>query len=200
MSEYPGVTFHPWVGNRYCDPDNRFGVRLLVLAESHYGKLAEAGQSNTTRDVVRRWGQLLDHDSPISFFTKVSKLLRRDPWDLTQQEREAIWENVAFYNFIQTSVGDGPRIGPTASQWCAAQGPLDTVLSKLKPDAVLVLGKRLAEEIQALSKDAEQRTITYGASNSVPAAVVTHPAGPMQYKKSMCILCDLLCRAKSSRE
>ena len=29
------VTFHPWVGERYWT-GNRFGIRLLVLGESHY--------------------------------------------------------------------------------------------------------------------------------------------------------------------
>ncbi len=197
MPNYQGVTFHPWVGASY-GRDNRFGgVRLLILGESHYGIGEE--HHNTTQDVVRCWGQELpelrgNEHRHMGFFTKTSKLLRRDSGELTQPDREAIWEDVAFYNFVQTFVGDCPRTRPTGNQWRDAQEPLDTVLSVLDPDAMLVLGYGLAWQMCAL--DAQWTTITYGASRTVHAAVVMHPSGPMRYDKNMCIFEDLLRRAR----
>ena len=200
IPNYQGVTFHPWVGARY-GRDNRFGgVRLLVLGESHYGSGEE--DHDTTQDVVRRWGQELpevrgNEHRHLGFFTKTSKLLRRDPEWLTQPDREAIWDDVAFYNFVQTFV-DGPRNEPAIAQWCDGQKPLDTVLSTLKPSAVLVLGKRLAGNIVAL--DTDWLTITFDMSRTAPAAVVTHPSGAMRYDESIPIFDDLLRRATCSRK
>ena len=46
MSRRAGVNFLPWVGQHY-GRGSRFGVRLLVLGESHYGTPGEEGPDYT---------------------------------------------------------------------------------------------------------------------------------------------------------
>ena len=85
MHEFPGVTFHPWVGSHYGGSDNHFGVRLLVLGESHYVVLNESDQDQEwinkmnssgdehvfTQYVVRKWAQENKH----RFFTVTANVL-----------------------------------------------------------------------------------------------------------------------------
>lgn len=140
-----GVVFDPWVGSKYESSD-LFGVRVLVLGESHYGKPSELCTAFTT-DVVRRWAQA--HRD--SFFTKVSKVLLgldENTW-LAPEPRAEIWEHVAFYNYVQELVGDRARRRPTAQMWTAAAPPFLGILRELNPDAVLVLGKALEQNLPA---------------------------------------------------
>ena len=133
---FTGVRFHPWVGEHYRN--SMFGVRLLVLGESHYGETIDEN-SDITSIVVRLWGQ--EHRS--RFFTKIAQVLLRRTDTLTDRTRADVWEHVAFYNYVQTFVGPGPRIPPTPAEWAAADVPFRVVLGELQPNAVLVLGRRL---------------------------------------------------------
>ena len=89
------VIFDPWVGSRYrC---GGFGVRLLVLGESHHGKREEI-RTTLTSDVVQKWGQ---PKKRMQFFTIVSKVLLGLDQNATLDDssRSSIWEDVAFYNY-----------------------------------------------------------------------------------------------------
>ena len=141
MNEFPGVTFHPWVGARY-GRESRFGVRLLVLGESHYDDDSEFSDCGFTQEVVRTWGQ----NNRARFFTIIAKVLRGSEDWIDDDPRSEIWEHTTFYNFVQ-SVVSGPRTPPKFRQWCEAQTPFTTVLQSLNPDAVLMLGWRLAEHV-----------------------------------------------------
>ena len=70
MYEFPGVTFHPWVGSRY-GRQSRFGVRLLLLGESHYDKDSEFSDCGFTQEIVHEWGQ----NRRAKFFTVIAKVL-----------------------------------------------------------------------------------------------------------------------------
>ena len=77
-----GVTFDPWVGSEYWS-NNRFGVRILVLGESHYGT-ANNVCTTFTSDLVREWtknGTGRFFPSCPGFFrgsTRVAALMPRD--------------------------------------------------------------------------------------------------------------------------
>ena len=141
MYEFPGVTFHPWVGEHY-GRESRFGVRLLLLGESHYKDDAEFPDCGFTQTVVRDWGQ----KKRARFFTVIAKVLLGSEGWIDDDKRSKIWEHTAFYNFVQSLV-PGPRTPPKFQQWCEAQTPFETVLQSLKPDAVLMLGWRLSEHV-----------------------------------------------------
>jgi hypothetical protein len=160
------IVFCPWVGSKYWD-ENRFGVRILVLGESHYG-LEKDKCSTTTTNVVRQLAQ----NQRDSFFTKVSKVLLGldETTYLDDQRRGEIWEHVAFYNFIQTFVANQARIPPTAEMWEAAQEPFLEVLTKLAPDMVLVLGKELSKKLPTIPK-------------SIKVCKINHPSSAFSYRQ-----------------
>ena len=161
MCNFQGVTFHPWVGEHY-GRDSRFGVRLLVLGESHYDDDLEFSDSGFTQEVVREWGQEKRH----RFFTVVAKvLLGTSDW-IEDDQRSMIWEHVAFYNFVQ-SVVPGTRTPPTLRQWCEAQEPFQTVLQFLEIEAVLVLGWRLSEHILHQPDNISFETIAHPSSSRI---------------------------------
>ena len=141
MHEFPGVTFHPWIGANY-GRESRFGVRLLVLGESHYDNNPEYSDCGFTQEVVHDWAL----NNRARFFTIIAKVLHGSEDWIDDEVRSEIWEHIAFYNFVQ-SVVPSPRKPPTFRQWREAQDPFDTVLKCLKPDAVLILGSRLSDHL-----------------------------------------------------
>jgi len=62
-------------------------------------------------------------------------------------DRKEFWDNVAFYNYIQEPVGDGPRERPTEEMWANAKAPFMEVLGQLRPSHLLVLGGQLWENL-----------------------------------------------------
>lgn len=140
-----GVVFDPWVGSRYESSDV-FGVRVLVLGKSHYGKASELCTAFTST-VVRNLAQ----GRRDTFFTKVSKVLLGldDDSNLGDEARAEIWEHVAFYNYVQQLVGDSAGSRPTSEMWAAAAAPFLGILKELQPQAVLVLGKVLEAHLPA---------------------------------------------------
>ena len=141
------VRFMPWIGSKY-ESGNRFGKRVLVLGESHYGDSSDANEDFTTF-IVHKYGLPIGGGG---FFAKVVKvLLQKDAtiW-LTAEERAETWEHVAFYNYIQAFVGDGARQRPTHEMWLAAERPFMEVVAALRPHLILALGKELERRMPAL--------------------------------------------------
>jgi hypothetical protein len=130
--------FEPWIGKNYSEGLD--GLRLLVLGESHWGP-KRWEYSEFTRDVLKREC----FEKRDRFFTFIAKLARGVPPGeyLEDDEREDFWNRVAFYNYVPSIVRDRPRHRPSEDQWKAAPTQLRDVLKKLKPHAILVLGKEL---------------------------------------------------------
>ena len=158
MYEFPGVTFHPWIGSRY-GRDSRFGLGLLVLGESHYGSKEDEYFTFTSR-VVRAWAQ----EKRARFFTIISNVLTNNRGWISDEDRAEVWEHIAFYNLVQSVMG-GPREPPSFRQWVDAQQPFQTVLAALKPEAVLVLGQRLDEHLLSKPDDVAFGTIGHPSSS-----------------------------------
>ena len=178
MYEFPGVTFHPWIGANF-GRESRSGVRLLVLGESHYDNDPEYSNCGFTQEVVRDWGQMQRNQ----FFTKIAKVLRGHREWINDDVRSEIWEHTAFYNFVQ-SVVSAPRTPPTFRQWCEAQAPFDSVLKSLKPDAVLILGSRLSDHV--LNRP----------DNATFSAIVHPSSGHFRYNEAIPAFKKLLANTK----
>ncbi len=126
---------------------------------NHYGD-TECARPEFTAEVVRLWAQQKRH----KFFTVIAKVLTdRQGW-ISDDDRAAVWEHIAFYNFVQSALS-GPRRGPTFRQWVQAQQPFQTVLDALKPDFVLVLGYRLEEHILTKPDDIASGVIEHPSSS-----------------------------------
>jgi len=173
------IVFEPWIGDKYFDSDY-FGVRVLVLGESHYGEKQEMRPTITT-EVVRWLAQRERH----SFFTKVSKVLLgagKETW-LDNKTRSDIWEHIAFYNYIQGFVGNDSRIRPTYDLWNLSREPFLEVVTKLSPAVILVLGKELGRNIPDLPK-------------SIQVCCIQHPSTGFVYSKWNPVFKDSLELAK----
>jgi uracil-DNA glycosylase len=61
----------------------------------------------------------------------------------TLDEKGAFWHSVAFYNYVQYSAGDGPRIDPGVEKFKRSEPAFFEILNLLKPQLVITLGDRL---------------------------------------------------------
>jgi hypothetical protein len=137
-------TFDPWIGDRYRS-EGIDGVRLLVLGESHYGpKSCEV--PHYTCELVRLWGQQRRH----RFYSSIQRLVVGGQGWLSSAERRAFWDRVAFYNFVQSLVGERPRERPTPEMWEAAHQPFEATIEELKPQVMLILGWQLHQNLPSL--------------------------------------------------
>lgn len=138
--------FKPWVGENY----NSQTPKILVLGESHYGK-SEWYTPELTQYVVKDWA--LCQKGSSSYFTKIAKILLGKPYEwVSLEEKHKLWNRVAFYNYVQQFVGDGPRMRPTPEMWVEAEKALNYVIGQLTPDIVIVTGKELGYHVGAFEE------------------------------------------------
>jgi hypothetical protein len=111
MSDWKHVKFHPWVGKQY--ENSRFGMRVLVLGESHYkyepglgGKMKDLPQG-FTQEIIRKQG------GTHYFYKKIPPLFA--PAELSDEAGKGPWQHLAFYNYIQEALEDWKQ-APTPAQ------------------------------------------------------------------------------------
>ncbi len=188
-TEYDGVAFVPWVGDRYgC---GRFGIRLLVLGESHYThevdpvrRQADQDSRDMTVSVVRWWG-IKNARRDRYYFKRTARLLCADRH--AGPERCAdVWQDVAFYNLVQR-LADGSR-RPEEKDFEAGRVPFLTVMNALEPDAVIVTGKTAWDWIEDVTGqfDANFEWIYHPAQAS----------GRFRYNEAVPIFEGLLAKAR----
>lgn len=170
------IRVFPYVGSDY-DSNRLFTVKVMILGESNYydgGQLCQ--QFN--RHVVEKWSLYRP------FFAKVTGAFKgRTP---TLDEKKEFWKSVLFYNYIQESVGEGPRIRPTSEMWTDSAPAFWELLAEYKPEFILVLGNDLwynlpipTKEGQALEVVGKQNTKTklYDTGGKLALAVgINHPS------------------------
>ena len=140
-----GTRFLPWVGQKY-DKSGAFGrKRVLVVGASHYEwckkcamEKVERGEDTTCRCVIDGF-----QPDGIQHWRNIEYAFFGKPIDRTT--REAFWQAIAYYNFVQRIVGfwAGGRKrapSPTPAMWHEARSLFPTVLRALRPDLVVVLG------------------------------------------------------------
>jgi hypothetical protein len=161
------ITFEPHVGVNYatCKP------KVLIVGESHYGNGSEL--NSFTQEVVKMWA--MGEAGIRRFFTTLAKLLsdKSNVW-MSKEEKKAFWQNVAFYNFIQSIVGENPRIRPTDEMWDNGKLPLAEVLQELNPDIVLILGRELSRHIKQIEPE---------VNHDITFCYWSHPSAPKYFDK-----------------
>ena len=133
------VKFVPWIDvHGYSQSD----VKVLFVGESHYASPAHATDRELTIDVVHqaRVGQL-NRQSGKGFFTNIAALAKGRL--LSPEDREAWWPTVAFYNYIQVPVGQGPRVQFNLELFNDAHQAFHNVIETIRPELVVVLGRRV---------------------------------------------------------
>lgn len=137
-----GITFLPWVGENYELGFN--GRRFLVLGESHYDNWAgeQHPLPNTfTRECIE---EVIARKGGANFWRTLEQALlnqiRQNGW---VEGGDKLWPQLSFYNFVQAPVIGGARVQPENLVFEDSHKPFRQVLECLRPDRVLVCGKRL---------------------------------------------------------
>jgi hypothetical protein len=130
-----GIFFKPWRGKDY-ESNKLFGKRVLVLGESHYVRdEKDSLYPELTIDCVE---EQIEGPHTTKFWTNIAAaFMNKRP---SQDEKKEFWDSIAFYNYIQTSVGIAPRIPPTEEMWRNSEQGFNEVLADFLPRAVIVLG------------------------------------------------------------
>ena len=123
--------YKPWIGDRYGEQR----PKLLLLGESHYG--ADADKPDAT---IKNTQLFVDGEMNHRFWTSTMKVVLGPN---SPTSRGEFWNDVAFYNYVQESVGDEPGDRPSKQQFRDSEAAFFSVLDDLTPQAILVLGKTL---------------------------------------------------------
>ena len=165
------VHFTPWIGDNYWSA-RRFGKRVLVLGEAHY-EWDDDMPSLPPDLTIQCIKEQISGEETYAFWTKIAiAFLNEHP---SVEDKKEFWHSVAFYNYIQESVGFGARIPPTPEMWENTREPFNEVLSKLRPQFIAVLGYRLWD---ALPADGSEGPRARGArGHNEPLWLYPHPEG-----------------------
>lgn len=131
-----GRVFQPWVGDLY--EEGIEAKRILVVGESHHGGDGCNYPAFTTETIQKEALGLHGHRRR-AYFTKIMKLIMGVDCSTDDAARIYFWRHIAFYNFVQVAL-DQPRQRPTNQQWETGVAPLQTTLSELKPQYMVILG------------------------------------------------------------
>ena len=181
------VHYLPWIGKDY-PAGGIFKQKILVLGESHYTD--EEKGPDFTRNVVSDYlNPEVERDSWMPTFLKFERSLVGHVAD--QREREAIWNSVAFYNYLQETVS-GPREAGSKGMYERAEEPFFQVLNELRPDMLIVWGYRLwnhlpndnwveCDDIFIDDYKVRQGAYRLEDGTTVKVVCVYHPAAPYRW-------------------
>jgi hypothetical protein len=132
------VRYHPWVGKQYEQQKTRW----LILGESAYDLLENEQRANEYMIRAHNGdGQDGWCVTQYAICTAVEKLMTGLP-QLDGDEKRKFWDSVVFYNFVRDSMADA-KVRPTSKQFIESRPAFSEVISRHRPDAVLVLGLEL---------------------------------------------------------
>jgi hypothetical protein len=126
----PDTTRLPWIKPKTYGK-GELSCRLLIVGESHYHK---GGTLEDQREFTRNTIQRVMDGQRSAFFTKVAGLFNLNPSEFYPQ--------VAFYNYLQ-QVMKKPRqpVSDTERRSDIDRRIFIEMLTKIRPDRVLILGK-----------------------------------------------------------
>jgi hypothetical protein len=181
------VIFMPWIGSRY-EAEGFRGLRVLVVAESHYGS-KRSERPTATPELVKALGQRLKHPDATARLRKHPHFARivtavsgaASASIFTTQERADFWERVCYYNFLQEFM-PAARVAPPAESWEAGKAAFIDVLAALQPNVVIAFSKRLGAVLKPLC-------------GNVPIARVHHPSTGFAYGRWNPVIAGALAEA-----
>jgi hypothetical protein len=144
----------PWIGTNYAQnlPQNK----ILLIGESHYlgdnpNSKEDYENYNMTRLIVK--DMAIDGNKGRSdFFPNTYKLLVTDKV-YHDNNRHKFWNNVAFYNFIQTPMTN-PKIRPQKHEIIEARLNFFDLLATLNPSVCIFLGLKAEQNLNESIKQA----------------------------------------------
>ena len=178
------VAVHPWVGSNYGNPIY-FKYKTLILGESNFTNPPENFNSSLVTRCVEDDLAVGDKNRDTNGFCRFSTKIRRVIFGLNESlGPSGLWQDVAFYNFVQCLVGDKARIRPTYEMWKESVPAFLEVVEKLQPTRVLVLGNanwnNLLLHFQCKPESQHTATMTVG-SNLITVGYINHPSSSLAY-------------------
>ena len=164
----------PWIGEAW----DRLTQRLCIVGDSHYVTNPADDCEHLTIDIIR---DVRDGRRHYPFYTRAAALIG----DLLEEEGDkALWDRIAFFNFVPTSVGTESSAAPSAAHWEAGAQRFIRLLAELRPTHVLSLGQRQWNHIsfppgwQSISdaRNPDIRLWTDPAGQLIVATWVNHPS------------------------
>jgi hypothetical protein len=164
MKKIKDLFFEPWIGNNFengivgFDENGRIvygstsmqGKKILILGESHYVKSLSENIRSLTNKVIRRYmDKNQKFEGWMNTFTKFEKSFHG--YNISQKEEKSFWDHVAFYNYIQEPM-KADRMRPNKEQFNKAIEPFFELISALKPDIIIVWGRRLYKKLPVSNK------------------------------------------------
>ena len=108
--------YEPWIGTNYCD------TGLLVLGESAYSWWEEDELRHPTPDHSLRavTEVIANFDEATRFFKLITRALANEEQP-SEGRVKSVWNRVAFSNYVDGTIGQGPRTRPSEEMWAAAK-------------------------------------------------------------------------------
>ena len=143
------IHFEPWIGKDY-ENGGVFGKKILVLGESVYcGEqcspcercdLFNIGcvETYVNNNVYDENGKFRKWTNTYNKFE--SSLMGKN---IPVEERQCVWDSIAFYNYFQTALDEARQPLGGDLEYDRAADCLAQILQQLKPQGVIVWGKRL---------------------------------------------------------
>lgn len=180
------IQVHPWIGTHYTHPQH-FLHKTLILGESNFTKPErfnwELVQACVKNDISKDPLEERDTTGFCRFSTKIRRMIFGRNTTLGPED---FWQDVTFYNFVQVLVGERSRIRPTQEMWSVSVPAFIEIVSTLKPERVLVLGKanwgNLLTHIENKEIDEHRATLFIG-DERVKAGYINHPSSNVSYCK-----------------
>lgn len=148
------VNAYPFVGKDYEKGFLNSGKKVLILGHSHYDADSAGCPCHHSFTIDMMDGFLSGEDGAFykGFTSQTKALMNRE---ISVDDREYVWNQVAFYNFIQFNL-EAPGVKETDEQFNDSIPAFKEVLEELKPDVIIgamvssidfmVLGKRMEKK------------------------------------------------------
>jgi hypothetical protein len=183
--------FKPWVGKNYVR-----GEGLLLVGEAHYGPSDLASESTIS------FTQAFIDGENHKFWTNIMQVVDGMPY--AGIDRARFWNDVAFYNFVQQSVGESAGTAPTAEMLELGSAPFFSVVEELQPRRILVLSSRMWQALpngagragpNIGQRETERETWLYPQpSGEALASSIPHPSLYFSWQKWHPVVEQLLSR------
>ena len=172
------VRMFPWVGANYAESGFR-GRKLLILGESEYEWTIGALQPEIATWLITANA---NGSKKHRFYTKIYHVFSEEPKWQSLEHFADFWQSVCFYNYIQEKVGTAPRQRPLPEMWPRWKDVFLSVVGKLNPDRILVLGKKLWSSLDDLGlvqieNDGEAWHLK-SETTLIKIAYIHHPSSP----------------------
>lgn len=149
-----------WVGSSYGLTERK----LMLLGESWWG------ETEPLKVAIERWAGDEQADATFSRLFNTCSGTRRE--NASYNERMAFWNSIAFYNFVQGSLGATRKSRPSSKQFQAAVPAFENVLHSLKPRGVWIIGRSQSEYSSPVLSRLK-----------VPFEVVNHPSSGICHER-----------------